>query len=53
MAPREILPEKGHALILQTLPTLLADHPNLRLLLAGDGPERKRLESLARTLGDL
>ena len=46
-----LLPEKGQETLLGALPALLSEFPRCRLLLAGDGPCRKRLESLARKLG--
>ena len=46
-----LLPEKGQHLLIRALPALRAQHPNSRVLLAGDGPCRQRLERLARELG--
>jgi len=43
-----LLPEKGQELLVRALPSLLANFPSARLLLAGDGPCRARLEALAR-----
>ena len=43
--------DKDHALVLRAWPDVLARHPAARLRLAGDGPERPRLERLAHTLG--
>lgn len=40
-------PRKGHDLTIQALTRL----PDVKLLIAGNGPERKRLESLAQQLG--
>jgi glycosyltransferase involved in cell wall biosynthesis len=45
-----LVPEKGTAYLLHALASLKATHPYLRLLVAGDGPERPRLERLAQTL---
>ncbi|HEV2608903.1 MAG TPA: glycosyltransferase family 4 protein [Noviherbaspirillum sp.] len=42
-----LVPVKGHELIVGALPLL----PDVRLLLAGSGPEQGRLEALARHLG--
>jgi glycosyltransferase involved in cell wall biosynthesis len=42
-----LVPVKGQDLIISALPLL----PDVHLVLAGDGPERKRLEALARSLG--
>ncbi|MCU6434136.1 glycosyltransferase family 4 protein [Undibacterium sp. Jales W-56] len=41
-----LVPVKGHELIIRSLPLL----PEMRLLIAGDGPLRASLESLARGL---
>ncbi len=46
-----LLPEKGHEFLLRAMPALRAEFPACRLLLAGDGPCRQRLEALARELG--
>jgi glycosyltransferase involved in cell wall biosynthesis len=43
--------EKGHADLLEALRLLPASVPPWRAVLAGDGPERERLVSLARRLG--
>jgi glycosyltransferase involved in cell wall biosynthesis len=37
-------PDKGHDVLLAALPAIVAAHPKARLLWAGDGPERPRLE---------
>lgn len=37
--------EKGHRLILRALPKILQSYPNLRYVIAGDGPLRGELES--------
>ena len=49
MATRERY--KGHDQLLEALPDLLVDHPNLVYLVAGDGDDRLRLEAKARELG--
>jgi glycosyltransferase involved in cell wall biosynthesis len=46
-----LVPLKGHHLVLRALPLLLADHPGARLAFVGEGPERNRLQLLARELG--
>lgn len=46
-----LLPEKGQEFLIRALPLLQERYPNVRLLLAGDGPCRTRLEKLARDLG--
>ena len=43
-------PEKGHTLLIQVLPTLLATCPEAVLLIVGDGPMRKQCESLVQSL---
>jgi len=43
-------PEKGHHILLEAMARLGADTP-VRLLLVGDGPERKNLETQAEMLG--
>jgi glycosyltransferase involved in cell wall biosynthesis len=45
-----LFPVKGVALTLQALPLLVARGLDARLEIAGEGPERERLESLARRL---
>ncbi len=42
---------KGHALVIDALPELLRQFPQLRLLIVGDGPERARLEAQIARLG--
>ena len=42
---------KGHAVVIDAMPTLLATHPGLELLIVGDGPERPRLEAQVQRLG--
>jgi glycosyltransferase involved in cell wall biosynthesis len=43
-------PEKDHTSLLRAFAMLRARHPGARLLLAGGGPERQRLERLAASL---
>ncbi len=38
-------PEKAHTLLIQAFSRLIQDLPNSMLLLAGDGPERERIEA--------
>lgn len=42
---------KGHDALLDIWPDVLARHPDARLVVAGDGDDRPRLESRARSLG--
>ena len=43
--------EKGVDIALRAMPMVLREHPDARLVVAGDGPERQRLEALAGQLG--
>lgn len=43
--------DKGLDLLLGALSRLVADLPDARLVIAGDGPDRDEVESLARSLG--
>ena len=43
--------QKGHRYLLLAFPAILAGHPEARLVLAGEGPERAALEAEARRLG--
>jgi phosphatidyl-myo-inositol dimannoside synthase len=49
LAPRERY--KGIDEILEALPRLAVDHPHIAYLIAGDGPDRARLEAKACALG--
>jgi phosphatidyl-myo-inositol dimannoside synthase len=42
---------KGHDQLLEALPRLLAAHPDTRLVVAGEGNDRPRLEAKAAALG--
>jgi glycosyltransferase involved in cell wall biosynthesis len=42
---------RDHATLLRALPAVRAEHPALRVLVVGDGPERGNLERLAGELG--
>ncbi|MFZ0969410.1 MAG: glycosyltransferase family 4 protein [Candidatus Acidiferrales bacterium] len=46
-----LLPEKGQETLILAMPAILREFPNCRLILAGDGPCRRDLESLARKIG--
>lgn len=46
-----LVPQKGYDLLLEAMPRLLDEHPGLRLVIAGEGPERRPLEARARALG--
>lgn len=45
------VPQKGQADLLRAMPTVLAEYPNARLLMAGEGPLRATLEQLRDDLG--
>jgi glycosyltransferase involved in cell wall biosynthesis len=44
-------PQKGLEILLRAVAELTAEFPRLKLVIAGDGPERPALEALARELG--
>ncbi len=44
-------PEKAHEVALDGLRQILAQRPNVRLWMVGDGPERMRIEGLAERMG--
>ena len=46
MSVGHLEPRKGHELVIQAMPAL----PDVQLCIAGSGPDRKKLEELARTL---
>ena len=46
-----LVPIKGHELTLQTLAQLATRHPEARLVIVGDGPERASLQARAESLG--
>jgi phosphatidyl-myo-inositol dimannoside synthase len=46
-----LVPRKGFDLALRAVASLLQAHPGLSYVIAGDGPQRPVLESLARDLG--
>jgi glycogen(starch) synthase len=45
-----IIPEKGFDLAIRCLPLVRQRHPRTRMVIAGDGVERSRLENLVREL---
>ncbi len=47
----QLVESKGQRDFLEVLPRLAADHPELRFLIAGEGPDRAWLESRATELG--
>ncbi len=46
-----LVPRKGVDLVLRSLPELLRSFPDLVYVVVGDGPERRRLQTLAAGLG--
>ena len=44
-------PDKGHELLIRAMAQLRTEFPESRLLLAGDGPSRMQLETVAKELG--
>jgi glycosyltransferase involved in cell wall biosynthesis len=46
-----LTPEKGGALLLEAFAQVFAAHPEARLTVVGDGPERPALEARAQALG--
>jgi teichuronic acid biosynthesis glycosyltransferase TuaC len=45
-----LIPIKGHDLLIRAVASLAADFPAIALEIIGDGPERSRLQSLSREL---
>ena len=46
-----LVPDKGQRHLIEALPTVRVLHPEVRLLLAGDGTRRAELEALTKQLG--
>ncbi|WP_099209487.1 glycosyltransferase family 4 protein [Thermococcus henrietii] len=46
-----LIPEKGVDFLLRALALLREEFPDFKAIIAGDGPERRKLELLARELG--
>jgi glycosyltransferase involved in cell wall biosynthesis len=46
-----LAPEKGLAIFLKATSAVLLEHPETEFVLFGEGPERRNIESLSRTLG--
>ena len=44
-------PHKGHDVFLRALPAIVAEHPDFRYVVAGDGELRRHLERIAETSG--
>lgn len=47
----QLRPVKGHDILLDAWPVILAAHPSARLIIIGDGPARHELERQAADLG--
>jgi teichuronic acid biosynthesis glycosyltransferase TuaC len=45
-----LIPIKGHELLLRSVAAIVPSHPRLQCRIIGDGPERARLQQLAREL---
>jgi glycosyltransferase involved in cell wall biosynthesis len=48
---RQLIPRKGIRYLIRAMPLIARTHPNVRLLIAGDGMEREYLKSLINELG--
>lgn len=46
-----LVDQKGCEYLVRAAPHVISTHPHARFVIVGDGPERERLESLARELG--
>jgi phosphatidylinositol alpha-1,6-mannosyltransferase len=46
-----MVPRKGHKIVLEALAKVVRELPNVKYLIAGDGPEKDRLQEQARQLG--
>ncbi|MFH0774233.1 MAG: GT4 family glycosyltransferase PelF [bacterium] len=46
-------PEKGHTYFLESAAEVIREYPEVRFIIAGEGPERSRLEELVERLGIL
>lgn len=47
----ELLPNKNQTMAIRMMPELVKEYPKVKLLLAGNGPERENLESLIKEFG--
>ena len=45
-----LAPQKGHAILLDAMPVITREYPNVVLVIIGDGPEREKLEQKASAL---
>ncbi len=51
IVPRRLFPKNGVEYLVRALPRIVEEVPGVEALFVGDGPERGRLEALARELG--
>lgn len=51
LVPRRLFPKNGVEYLVRALPLIRSRIPEIRAIVVGDGPERGRLEGLARDLG--
>lgn len=51
VVPRRLFEKNGVEFFVRAFPAIRADHPDVEAILVGDGPERPRLEALAREVG--
>ena len=51
LVPARLEPQKGHAVLLEALPLVLKEFPNVRAIFAGEGALRGELEGQSRRLG--
>lgn len=51
LAPARLVPRKGIDRLIAALPLIRAAHPDIALLVAGDGPQRAALQQLAAASG--
>lgn len=47
----QFIPRKGHRTLIEALPAVLAQHPNLRVLLFGQGPKEDEIRNLVQLKG--
>lgn len=51
VVPRRLFPKNGVDVLLRALPRIVEEVPGVEAVMIGDGPERRRLESMAVELG--
>lgn len=50
LCPRRLVPKNGVNFLIESVPAILRMHPETVFVIVGEGPEREKLESLAREL---